>query len=389
MTLLPQQNKPVFKPINKSLPFIDLKAQQEKIRPRVEEAIKRVLDHGKYIMGPEVFELEAKLSEFTGAKHVITCSSGTDALTLALLTKNVGPGDAVFVPSFTFAATAEVVCLRGATPIFIDSLPDTYNIDPQSLKIGIERAKKQNLRTVGIIAVDLFGQPADYDALQAIVDSHSLWMIADAAQSFGATYKGRKVGTLAEITTTSFFPAKPFGCYGDGGALFTNNDAIADLLKSFRVHGKGAHKYDNARIGLNARLDTIQATILLEKLKIFPQELKVRDQVAKIYNQELKNMVRVPIVLDSVSSSWAQYTVVLPEKLNRKNLISSLKEQGIPTVIYYEKSLHLQKAYNQYSKASNLEVCENLSNQVLSFPMHGYLSEEDAYAITQNVRYYV
>lgn len=369
--------------------FIDLKTQQEKIRPYIEAAIKRVLNHGIYIMGPEVFELEKQLAEFCGVKHAITCANGTDALGLGLMAKNVGPGDAIFVPSFTFAATAEVVAWMGATPVFIDSLTDTYNMDPESLEAGIQQAKKQGLRPVGIIPVDLFGQPADYDAIQALADSHNLWVMADGAQSFGASYKGRMVGNIGEMATTSFFPAKPLGCYGDGGAIFTNNDELASVIKSLRVHGQGTDKYDNVRIGMNGRLDTFQAAILIEKLKVFPEELMNRQRTAERYNDGLRNMVHVPSLMEGTTSAWAQYTVCLGAQIERSKVVANLKEIGIPTMIYYGKPLHLQTAYAHYPTATggNLPVVERLSKEVLSLPMSGYVSLDQAEEVIRNLKY--
>lgn len=362
----------------RSIPFINLKTQLEHIRPQIDVAIKRVLDHGQFIMGPEVYELEKQLATFCGVKHAISCANGTDALALALMAKNVGPGDAVFVPSFTFAATAEVVAWVGATVIFIDSLPDTYNMDPSSLDQGIARAKQLGLKPSVIIPVDLFGQPADYDAIQAIADKHQLWILADAAQSFGATYKDRSVGSIGDISTTSFFPAKPLGCYGDGGAIFTNNDEMVEIIKSLRVHGQGADKYDNVRVGMNGRLDTIQAAILIEKLKIFPDELISRQKTADGYGEALKNIVQVPHVLPNITSAWAQYTIRLPKHIDRAKLMNDLKEAGVPTVIYYVKPLHLQQAYQHYPTATGgeLSVCEALASEVLSLPMSGYVDED-------------
>lgn len=357
-----------------AIQFIDLKAQQLCIRPQIDAAIKRVLDHGAYIMGPEVYELEKQLAEFCGVKHAISCANGTDALGLGLMAKNVGPGDAIFVPSFTYAATAEVVAWMGATPVFIDSLEGTYNIDPVSLELGIQTAKKLGLRPAGIIPVDLFGQPADYDAIQKIADEHNLWVLADGAQSFGASYKGRKVGSIGDMATTSFFPAKPLGCYGDGGAIFTNDDELASIMKSLRVHGQGTDKYDNVRIGMNGRLDTIQAAILIEKLKIFPDELIARQQTADVYNSKLKDVVQIPHVIDGAKSAWAQYTICLPNGMNREKLMTDMKEAGIPTMIYYVKPLHLQTAYKHYPTAGALSVCESLADKVLSLPMSGYVS---------------
>jgi len=367
---------------NKKIDFIDLKAQQHAIRSKIDLAIQRVLDHGTYIMGPEVRELENRLAQFCGAKHVISCANGTDALGLVLMAKGVGKGDAIFVPSFTFAATAEVVAWVGATPVFIDSLEDTFNMDPKSLRNGINKAKELGLTPKGIIPVDLFGQPADYDTIQTIADEHNLWIMADAAQSFGGSYKGRGVGSIGNAATTSFFPAKPLGCYGDGGAIFTNDAELATIIKSLRVHGQGTDgfygKYDNVRVGLNARLDTLQAAILIEKLNIFEEEIKQRQVVAQRYNEGLKNVVRTPYVLGETLSAWAQYTIVLPENVKRETLIKSLQEKGIPTVIYYVKPLHLQLAYKDYpvAEGSGLPVCERLSQRVLSLPMHPYLDEE-------------
>ncbi|MBX3486359.1 MAG: DegT/DnrJ/EryC1/StrS aminotransferase family protein [Candidatus Paracaedibacteraceae bacterium] len=382
MTTPLKQPKPI-----QPMQFIDLKSQLNLIRPAIDAAIKKVLDHGIFIMGPEVFELEKQLSEFCGVKHTISCANGTDALGLVLMAKNVGPGDAVFVPSFTFAATAEVVAWVGATPVFIDSLEDTYNMDPKSLEQGIQTAKKMGLNPVGIIPVDLFGQPADYDAIQAIADTHELWVMADGAQSFGAEYKDRKVGSIGDVATTSFFPAKPLGCYGDGGAIFTNDDELAAIIKSLRVHGQGSDKYDNVRIGMNGRLDTIQAAILIEKLKVFPTELVNRQKTADAYNEALKDIVTVPKLIDGVTSAWAQYTVRLPKNINREQLIAALKESGIPSVIYYVKPLHQQTAYKHYPTAttSNLPVCEALAGEVLSLPMSGYVSDEDAYQVVQTI----
>lgn len=366
--------------VSRTIPFIDLEAQQKLIRTKIDAAIAKVLDHGIYIMGPEVAEFEQQLSDFCGVKHAISCSNGTDALALALRAKQVKPGDAVFVPSFTFAASAEVVAWMGAQPVFIDSLPDTYNMDPKSLEMGIEVAKKQGLRPVGIMPVDLFGEPADYDSIQAIADTYKLWVLADAAQGFGGEYKGRKVGNIGDIATTSFFPAKPLGCYGDGGAVFTNDDEIAGIIKSLRVHGKGSDKYDNVRIGMNGRLDTIQAAILKEKLAIFPEELKARQRTAEIYNESLKDLVQVPVITDLTRSAWAQYTIRLPKTLDRAKLMENLKEAGVPSVVYYVKPLHMQTAYAHYPSATGgaLSVCEALSEEVMSLPMSGYVSEDDA-----------
>jgi dTDP-4-amino-4,6-dideoxygalactose transaminase len=347
--------------------FVDLAEQLHGIRPAIDAAIARVLDHGRFIMGPEVAELEQRLAEFSGAKHVVTCANGTDALVLALRALGIGPGDTVIVPSFTFCATAESVCLVGATPLFVDVLEDTYNMDPASLDRGIRRAHELGLRLRAVITVDLFGQPCDYDAIEPVAREHGLALVCDAAQAFGAEYRGRRVGTIGDVATTSFFPAKPLGCYGDGGALFTDDAATAAFLRSLRVHGQGADKYDNVRIGTNSRLDTLQAAILLEKLRIFPSEIEARNRVAEAYAQHLEGLVAVPRVIDGARSVWAQYTVRVGD---RDRLAGSLNAAGIPTQIYYRVPLHLQPAYRDFPRAGELSVSEKLSRTVLSLPMH-------------------
>lgn len=356
--------------------FIDLGAQRRRIGARMDEAIRRVVDHGRFILGPEVAELERRLAEFCGARHVLSCANGTDALGLALMAKGSGPGQAVLVPSFTFAATAEVVAWVGATPVFVDVREDTFNIDAASFEAGIETAQRLGLRPAGVIPVDLFGQPADYDAILAIAAAHGMWVLCDAAQSFGAIYKDRRVGTIGDLTTTSFFPAKPLGCYGDGGAVFLDDDTMMDVLKSLRVHGQGSDKYDNVRIGMNARLDTIQAAVLLEKLAIFADEIAARDRIAARYNALLGDVVTVPEVPDGSTSVWAQYTIRLPGGCDRDALAARLKSAGIPTAVYYPKPLHTQTAYRDYPRAGNgLPVSEQLSAEVLSLPMHPYLDD--------------
>ncbi len=370
------ESTPFQKPTPQNpLPFIDLKSQQGLIRPKIDEAIQRVLDHGVYIMGPEVAQLEADLSDFSGAKYPISCANGTDALALGLMAKNIGPGDAIFVPSFTFAATAEVVSWVGATVVFIDSLPGTFNMDPAGLDQAIGFAKGAGLRARGVIPVDLFGQPADYDAVEAIADQNRLWIMADGAQSFGAHYKGRRVGTIGHMSTTSFFPAKPLGCYGDGGAIFTDDEELAGILKSLRVHGQGVDKYENIRIGMNGRLDTLQAAILIEKLKIFEGEIQARQEIAHRYRAGISDRIITQDVMEGATSTWAQYTLVLPEDINRDAFMQTLKDQGIPTFIYYVKPLHLQEAYrsNPTGTGAGLPVCERLARRVVSLPMHPYL----------------
>lgn len=368
------------------IPFIDLKAQQALIRDGVETAINRVLDHGAYIMGPEIANLEKQLGEFCGAKHVLSCSSGTDALSLILMAKGVKAGDAVLVPDFTFTATAEVVALVGATPIFVDVCKDTFNICIDSLEKGFEVAKQKGLKPVGVITVDLFGQPADYDRIEPFCKENNLWLLSDAAQSFGAEYKGRKVGTIGDATATSFFPAKPLGCYGDGGAVFTDDDELAETMHSIRVHGQGLDKYENVRIGLNARMDSMQAAVLIEKLKIFPDELKARQKVADYYTDALSDVVKTPIVMDGLTSSWAQYTLSLNGNM-RGDLQEKLKEEGVPTMVYYPIPLREQKGYAHYPSASGeLPNSKDLSQIVISLPMHPYLSKDVQDEIIQKFR---
>jgi dTDP-4-amino-4,6-dideoxygalactose transaminase len=353
------------------MPFIDLETQQARIQDALDAALARVLAHGQYIMGPEVVELEARLCAFCDAPHAIACASGTDALSLALVALEAGPGDAVLVPAFTFAATAEVVCLVGAVPVFVDVQADTFNLDPGSLERGIDAARRQGLRPAGIIPVDLFGQPADYDAIHEVAKAHGLWVIADAAQSFGATWRGRKVGTLARLTTTSFFPAKPLGCYGDGGAVFTDDPELAAVMRSLRVHGQGEDKYDNVRIGMNARLDTLQAAILLAKLEIFADEIEARQRAAARYDALLADLVTTPFLREEASSTWAQYTVRSPDRdVLRKRLAAA----GIPTAVYYPRPLHRQTAYRDFPVADGgCPVAERAATEVLSLPMHPYL----------------
>lgn len=359
-----------------AIPFIDLAAQRRRLGQAIDAAVLRVVDHGGYIMGPEVRQLEDDLAALCGAKHVISCANGTDALGLVLMAKGVRAGDAIFCPSFTFCATAEVVAWVGATPVFVDVLPDTFNMDPASLEDAISIAKEIGLRPTAIIPVDLFGQPADYDAIEALAAREGLWILCDAAQSFGATYKARKVGTIGLATTTSFFPSKPLGCYGDGGAVFTNDTDLADTLRSMRIHGQGKDKYDNVRIGMNGRLDTLQAAILIEKLKIFTDEIEKRYRVANRYNELLAENVVVPRVPEGLTSVWAQYTLRL-QNIDRVSLITMLKAEGIPTAIYYPKPLHRQTAYADYPMAgSRLPVSERLAEEVISLPMHPYMTGE-------------
>jgi dTDP-4-amino-4,6-dideoxygalactose transaminase len=357
------------------LPFIDLQAQRARIGDAIDAGLLRVAAPGQYIMGPEVKSLEEDLKNFCGAKHCITVANGTEALAMPLMAKHVRPGEAILVPSFTFAATAEVVAWLGATPIFVDVDQDTFTMTIESFEAGIAKAKALGLKPIAVIPVDLFGQAADYDLIEQIAAAHGLWVMSDAAQSFGGAYKSKKIGTLGHVTATSFFPSKPLGCYGDGGAIFTDDDEMASLLKSLRVHGQGSDKYDNVRIGLNARLDTMQAAVLIEKLKILDDEIKARNDIAARYSSALSGYVPVPLVADGNYSAWAQYTIRVPAR-KRTAIMAALKEQGIPTMIYYPKPLHRQTAYRDFPVAGNgLPVSERLADEVLSLPMHPYLDQ--------------
>jgi dTDP-4-amino-4,6-dideoxygalactose transaminase len=369
------------------VPFIDVAAQRRRLGKSIDEAVSRVLAHCEFINGPEVTQLEAELAAYSGAKHVVTCASGTDALLMVLMAKGIGRGDAVLCPSFTFCATGEVVALLGATPVFVDVDEGTFNIDAASLKDGIAVSKKRGLKPRAIIPVDMFGQPADHDAIGAIAEAEGMFVLDDAAQGFGASYKGRRLGTLGLATATSFFPAKPLGCFGDGGAIFTDDAQLAAELRSIRVHGQGSDKYDNVRLGLTARLDTMQAAILIEKLKIFEDEIAARNRVAARYAQGLGNVVTVPHLAAGCTSVWAQYTIRLPRGSDRDGFAAALKAQGIPTAIYYPKSMHQQTAYQGFPAADGgLPVSESLSRDVISLPMHAYLDEPAQERIIKAVR---
>ena len=358
------------------VPFIDIGAQRRRLGKSIDEAVGRVLAHCQFINGPEVTQLEAELSAYCGAKHVVTCASGTDALLMVLMAKNVGRGDAVLCPSFTFCATGEAVALTGATPVFVDVDEATFNMDPKSLKRGIATAKKLGLKPRAVIPVDLFGQSADHDAIAAIAEAEGMFVLDDAAQALGASYKGRRLGTSGLATATSFFPAKPLGCFGDGGAIFTDDAELAATLRSIRVHGQGTDKYDNVRLGLTGRLDTMQAAILIEKLKIFDDEIAARNQVAERYARGLGNVVTVPRLASGCTSVWAQYTIRLPKGTDRDGFAADLKAQGIPTAIYYPKSMHQQTAYRDFPVADGgLPASEQLSDDVISLPMHAYIDE--------------
>ena len=369
------------------VPLIDLAAQRRRLGKSLDEAVSRVLDHCQFINGPEVAQLEAALAAFTGAKHVVSCASGTDALLMVLMAKGIGPGDAVLCPSFTFCATGEAVALTGATPVFVDVDETSFNMALPSLERGIATACKLGLKPKAVMPVDMFGQSANHDPIAAIAAAEGLFVLDDAAQAFGASYKGRRLGTSALATATSFFPAKPLGCFGDGGAIFTDDDELADTLRSIRVHGQGSDKYDNVRFGLTGRLDTMQAAILIEKLKIFEDEIAARNDVAERYGQGLGNVVAIPRLASGCSSVWAQYTIRLPQGCDRNSFAATLKAQGIPTAIYYPKSMHQQTAYRDFPVAdAGLPVSEKLSNDVISLPMHAYLDQPTQERIIKAVR---
>jgi dTDP-4-amino-4,6-dideoxygalactose transaminase len=355
------------------IPFIDVAAQRRRLGRKIDDAIDRVLEHCQFIMGPEVRTLEADLSDFCGARHAITCASGTDALLLPLMAKGIGAGDAVIVPAFTFTATAEVVALAGAVPVFADVAAESFNLDPESCRQAIATARKCGLAPKAIIAVDMFGQPADHRAIAAIAEAENLLVLDDAAQSFGATYQNRSIGTLAGVTATSFFPAKPLGCYGDGGAVFTDDDELAAVMRSLRVHGEGRHRYESVRIGINGRFDTIQAAVLIEKLKIFSDEIAARNRIARHYGEALADLVKVPCLADGATSVWAQYTIRLPAG-RRDDFAAALKAQGIPTAVYYPIPLNRQEAYRHFPVVDGgVPVCEQLAEEVISLPMHAYI----------------
>lgn len=394
--------------------FIDLATQQRRIADKLNANMTRVLAHGQYINGPEVKALEQTLAGYVGAKHAVGCASGTDALLMALMALGIGPGDAVFTTPFTFIATAEVISLLGATPVFVDIDPATYNIDPQKLEQAVVRLKEhpspapgspglaaiqaafpdrriidrrtgdraktagKALRPRAVVPVDLFGLPADYDAIGAVAARHGLIIIEDAAQSFGGEYKGGRAGAFGHIACTSFFPAKPLGCYGDGGMCFTNDENIDKVLRSLRVHGQGSDKYDNIRIGINGRLDTLQAAILLAKFEIFPEEIGLRQEVAAGYNELLAGTVATPQIPEGYRSAWAQYSILVRDGAERAPLMAKLKGAGIPTAIYYPKPLHLQAAFASLGcREGDFPVSEDCARRIFSLPMHPYLTAED------------
>ena len=365
-----------------NIKFLDLQKQQLSIKKELDNNVKNVFDHSKFIMGPEVSQLERKLEEISQAKNCLTCSSGTDALILSMMALNIGKGDAVFCPSFTFPATAEAILIVGATPVFIDVSENTFNLCYKDLIEKINTTKKGKLEPKSIIAVDLFGLPANYNKLKEIANEYKLSIISDAAQSFGASFQGKKVGTLGNITCTSFFPAKPLGCYGDGGAVFMEQTDIKEKIAGLRVHGKGKEKYEIINVGLNSRLDTIQAAILLSKITIFDWENTERNRLAQIYNNEIKDFFKIPIVPNKTKSVWAQYTLQIKK---RDQAVNFLKENGIPTMVYYPVPMHLQPAYKKFSK-ERLPKSETIAKQVFSIPIHAYLSETEQNFIIEKLK---
>ena len=373
--------------------FIDLKSQQKRIRSKIERRILKVLDEGMYIMGPEINELEEKLASYVGVKYCITCASGTDALLIPLMAKKIGPGDAVITTPFTYIATAEVISLVGAEPVFADVYPNTFNIDPAEIEKAIYKAKEKGLTPRAIIPVNLFGLPARYRVIREIAKKENLFVIEDAAQGFGGSIRRNKGCSFGDAASTSFFPAKPLGCYGDGGAVFTNDREIYEIANSSHIHGMGKKRYEYDRIGMNARMSTIQAAILLEKLEIFPEELQKRQIVADNYNKIIGSLnlgIKLPKIYKNLKSSWAQYTIILPENINRDKLQEYLKSKNIPTAVYYPIPLNEHKPYSNYPVSkSGLDVTYYLSKNVLSLPMHPYLKEDEIIYISENIKNFI
>ncbi|TIH18038.1 DegT/DnrJ/EryC1/StrS family aminotransferase [Marinifilum sp. JC120] len=382
-----------------NIPFIDLKKQFSRVEKQVRENMDTVLDHGAYIMGPEIPAIEEKLAEYCGTKHALSCASGTDALTLALMSLDVKPGDAVFTTPFTFFATAETIALTGATPVFVDIDPVTFNIDPEKLDKTIEalkgtdngcvQPKVDGLTPKGIISVDIFGLPADYEAIKSVADKHDLFLIEDAAQSFGGEYKGKRACSLGDITCTSFFPAKPLGCYGDGGMCFTDDDALIERLRSHRIHGMGPDRYDNVRLGITGRMDSLQAAILLAKFEIFPEEVDLRDKVAATYGELLAEVegLTTPSVPEGYRSVWAQYCPLAKDGEHRERIQKALGEKSIPSPIYYPIPMHLQTAFKDLGyKMGDCPVSEDAASRIFAIPMHPYLEREQQEFIADIIR---
>lgn len=373
--------------------FRDLNAQYKYIKSNIDKAIQDVLNEGNYIMGRQVYELEEILAKYVGVKYCITCANGTDALTLALMAYNIKENDAVFIPDFTFFATGEVVCFQGATPIFVDIDENTFNIDPIKLEENIIKVKSEGkLNLKAIIAVDLFGLPANYDELEKMAKKYGLILIEDAAQGFGGRIRDKKACSFGDIATTSFFPAKPLGCYGDGGAIFTNSDEIAEVIRSYRVHGKGKDKYDNISIGMNSRLDTIQAAILIEKFKVFVDyELDKVNEIANFYTDNLNNIVKTPYIPTGYYSSWAQYSILLDSKEQRDNLKNYLEDNNIPSMIYYPKPMSKQIAFDKliHSGSGNNDIAERICKTILSIPMSPYLREYDVNSVINLIKKFI
>lgn len=366
------------------IPFIDVAAQRARLGSRIDRAVGAVLESCRFINGPEVAILEEQLAAFAGAKHAVSCASGTDALAMILMSWGIGKGDAVFCPAFTFCATAEVAPWVGATPVFVDVKADTFNMDAESLERAVAVAKAAGLTPKVVIPVDLFGQAADYDAILPVAEAHGLKVLVDTAQGFGAAWRGTRTASIGDAAATSFFPAKPLGCYGDGGAVFTNDDALVPVLKSVREHGQGVDKYENVRIGMTARLDTIQAAVLIEKLDIFEDEMAARDRIAARYNTLLADVATVPAVAPGATSTWAQYTIRLAPG-RRDALADALRKEGVPTAVYYRIPMHKQPAYASFP-ADRLPVSEALCAEVISLPMHAYLDEATQDRVIASVR---
>lgn len=369
--------------------FIDLKTQQSRIREKIDKRIKSVLDHGKYIMGPEVFELEEKLANYVGVKYCISCSSGTDALLIPLMANGIGPGDAVLTTPFTYIATAEVISLLGAEPVFLDIYEDTYNMNPDCIEGAIKDSERKGLNAKAIIPVDLFGLPARYRLITELANKHNLMIIEDAAQGFGGSIGGEKAGSFGHVSSTSFFPAKPLGCYGDGGAIFTDDEELVEIMRSVRIHGSGTDKYENARIGINGRLDTFQAAVLLEKLSIFDDELRLRNEVADYYSSNINNNLVKPFIPKNYTSSWAQYSILASTESERMGIMSALNQLNIPSMIYYKTPLHLQRVFEGlgYEKC-DFPISERVSRQIFSIPMHPYLNREEQNMIIEVINRY-